>query len=80
MPNHHPETKENEYYCYNVKAEKGIPLRLRSLKTVRLGKQAYDLDGKKISTDYMLPLFVSKNELNTLNNIHEQELKEIRSK
>lgn len=63
----HPEQRENEIYLGNhcikgTNKSDTIEKHLNHLKTLRLGEQAYDLDGKKISQDYYRPLFVDKSE------------------
>lgn len=57
----HPETKENEVFVGNTNCTH-VPDHLAPLKTARLGEQAYDLDGKKISSDYMRPLIIGRSE------------------
>lgn len=44
--------------------EKGvqIPQKYRSLKTIRLGKQAYCVHGRPISRHYCLPVFINESE------------------
>lgn len=36
---------------------------LECLKTLRLGEQAYDINGKPLSKDYCLPVFINASEL-----------------
>lgn len=52
----------NEIFVGNVPAKEGVPEYLSGLKTVRLGEQALDIDGNKISKDYMLPMFINRSE------------------
>lgn len=48
---------------------------LRHLKTLRLGDQAVDLAGKKLPTDYALPMLLCRSELPEYNRIMEQRMK-----
>lgn len=57
----HPEASDKEIFVGNTNATK-IPEHLTALKTVRLGEQAYDLDGKKIPKEYMRPLIIGRSE------------------
>ena len=57
----HPEASDNEIFVGNTTST-AVPEYLVALKTVRLGDQAYDLDGKKISKDYMRPLIIGRAE------------------
>lgn len=52
----------------DVSKKKGIPDHLSSLKTVRLGEQALDVDGKAIGHDY-LPMFIKRSEADLYNRI-----------
>ena len=62
---------ETEFFVGNTNVQKGavIPEYLKSFTTVRLGNIAYDIHGVKIPTDYMLPLFIGKSELNKYNSV-----------
>jgi hypothetical protein len=53
--------KDNEIFVGNTR-EKEIPHYLSSLKTIRLGKQALDINGKYIDPAYMRPMFIGKSE------------------
>jgi len=59
---YHPEQTADEVFVGNTRSVSGIPSHLSGLKTARLGRVAYDLDGKKIANDYMLPLLIGKEE------------------
>lgn len=64
------EKKSNEVFLGNTNKIKNFPPpHLSSLKTIRLGKQAYYIDGTKISTDYCLPIFIDKSEYDRYNQI-----------
>lgn len=54
--------RKDEIFVGNVKTEKGVPEHLRWMKTVRLGEQALDIEGKPIDPAYMRPLFVGRSE------------------
>ncbi len=62
------ELAKDEVWLGNTKGnkdwEKGvdIPNHLAHLKTIRLGEQAYDIDGKPLSRDYCRPLIINKSE------------------
>ena len=64
----HHELAKGEVWVGNTSGddhlEKGVevPVRYRSLKTVRLGKQAYDVHGLPLSRHYCLPLIVHVSE------------------
>lgn len=74
MRKYHDECKENEVFVGNTEVEKSREY----LKGVnyRLGNQAYDYYGKKIPTDYMLPLYISKGDFDKYNSIMEESCKE----
>lgn len=50
-----------------------IPERYKKLKTIRLGEQAYDIDGHPISRDYCRPLIIHKSEIQEFRRIEESE-------
>jgi hypothetical protein len=54
----HPEQSPNETFVGNTDASEGVPAHLRGLRTARVGTYALCIDGKRIPTDQMLPLFV----------------------
>lgn len=49
-----------------------IPLRYRTLKTIRLGEQAYCVHGLPISRDYCRPLIIHKSEENEYYKLQKQ--------
>jgi len=53
----------NEIFVGNTNAEGGITVHLRVLKTIRLGEQALDIEGKRLDPDHMLPLFIHQSEV-----------------
>lgn len=63
----HPEKRVDEIWLGNT-CIKGFNKSnttekyLSHLKTLRLGNQAYDCDGKEISQDYYRPLFIHESE------------------
>ncbi|EKP0311722.1 hypothetical protein ACTG16_23440 [Aeromonas sp. 23P] len=61
------EASQNEVFIGNVSSIKGapvcIPEYLNGLKTIRLGKQAYSLEGGKLSPKEFLPLFIDRSEV-----------------
>lgn len=65
--------KPNEIFCGNHPANEGIPVYLRSLKTIRIGEQALDIHGKKLPKNYMLPIFICRSELSAYNTIMMKE-------
>lgn len=60
---HHPEMKKEEVFVGNTDTG-GVPQYLiKRLETARVGGQAYDIYGKKLSPDHhMLPLFIGRSE------------------
>lgn len=74
------ELKEKEHFLGNHDVREGLKLPdyLSGLKTIRLGEQAYDLNGEPIERSYYRPLIVHASEYQLYNNIMEQRLKEIR--
>ncbi len=61
----HPEQAEDEVFIGNTCTEGGVPSHLVSLRTARLGRVAYTVDGsEKLPADYMRPLFIGKSEQN----------------
>lgn len=66
MAKHHIEARAGEVFVGNHSYESGEPVRvpdyLSSLKTVRLGNQAYDIEGNKLSREQFRPLFIDKSE------------------
>lgn len=63
----HPEKKQNEIWLGNYQIggqypSTSIEKYLKHLKTLRLGIQAYDYEGKEISQEFYRPLFIDKSE------------------
>lgn len=74
----HPEQKPNEVYLGNT--IDGIKEHLSDLKTIRLGKQAYDLKGIKIkSPTAYKPIFISKDEYQVYDRIMTERCRIARS-
>lgn len=60
----HKELRDGEVFVGNTnKIDSYPPEHLKSLKTIRLGKQAFDITGSKLSTDYCLPVFIHSSEM-----------------
>ena len=60
----HEELKEGEVWVFNSDANKPLPFNSDgALKTMRFGKQALDINGHKLSPDYILPVYIHKSEL-----------------
>ena len=51
---------------------------LKCLKTLRLGEQAYDIDGIPLSKDYCLPMFINVSELRLYDKIMTDRVRKIR--
>lgn len=51
---------QDEVFVGNTHTKGGVPEYLRGLKTVRLGDQALDIEGKKLAQSYMRPLFIGR--------------------
>lgn len=51
-----------------------IPKHLEHLKSVRLGEQAYCIEGKPLSRDYCRPLIIGKYEYDEYNRIYAQRM------
>lgn len=73
----HIERKHDEVFAGNTSAE-GVPAYLSELKSARLGEQAFDIEGRKISSAYMRPLFVGQSEADRYDAIMMQRLSEAR--
>ena len=72
------ELKEGEIFLYNQSASKPLEWSDK-LKTLRLGKQAFDIHGKKLDKSYMLPVFIHKSESAELDRLWAIKRKKIRS-
>ena len=72
------ELRENEVFLCNTSDIQNFPRpELRNLKTIRMGDQAYDINGKKLSTEYCRPVFIQKSELDLYNRIMNDKYKRI---
>lgn len=70
------ELKEGEVWVFNSTANEPLPFNKDGkLKTMRFGKQALDINGHKLSPDYVLPVFIHKTELDLLNRLWGEQLK-----
>lgn len=60
----------------NERWKKGvdIPKEYADLKTIRLGEQAYCIDGKPLSRDYCLPLIIKKSEEEEYSKIYQSKM------
>lgn len=62
----HPERQEHEAFLGNVNLKENdnaLPRKLQHIKSMRLGKQAYDSKGNPINICDYSPLFINKEEL-----------------
>jgi hypothetical protein len=69
-----PEARADESFVGNIRAG-DMPAHLSSLKTARLGAQAYDIHGAKLDPGYMLPLFIGRAELGAYDRIMMDRMK-----
>ena len=69
------EIGKNEIFIGNVFVSDGIKDYLKSLKTIRLGNLALDINGEKLSPTYCLPMFICKSEIGVLENIRRERFK-----
>jgi hypothetical protein len=60
MAHHEPCPADEQFLGNCYYHTNGIPLHLKTLKTLRIGQVAYDLDGKEIPE--MRPLFIKRTE------------------
>ena len=67
--NQYTGAKPDEVFVGNTETKNGIPEHLRGLRTARLGKQALDIEGKKIEPEYMRPLFIGRAEADAYDRI-----------
>ena len=75
------EIGRNEIFLGNTRTDNPSTNRdyLSHLKTLRLGKQALDLDGKPIDPSEYVPLFVHKSEIDEYNRVMEKQVSNIRN-
>lgn len=64
---HHPGQQANEKWVGNTGS--AMPTRLSGFATARLGGIAYDIEGKRIPSEQMLPLFIGNAELERYNDV-----------
>lgn len=61
------EAKQTEVFVGNTSSEGGAPVRipeyLSGLATARLGEQAYDIEGRRLSRDHYRPVFIGRSEV-----------------
>lgn len=69
--------KNNEVWLGNHDLSKSLD-HLKGLKTLRLGEQAYDYDGHKLSPEYYRPLFVAQEEEGEYDRIMIERIRRIR--
>jgi hypothetical protein len=67
--NHYTGAQPDEVFVGNTHTKNEVPEYLRGLKTVRIGDQALDIEGKKIDQEYMRPLFIGRAEVEEYNRI-----------
>lgn len=67
----HRERQPDEIWVGNTKTKELLSTltKFKSLKTLRVGQQAFDIRGKKLNRQYMKPLFVNKSEENMYDKI-----------
>lgn len=76
---YHPEQEIDEIYLGNTWPDE-IPRYLSALKTIRIGRQPYDIDGNELAlTVRARPLFVGCDEYDAYNWIMEARLSAIRN-
>jgi len=71
------ELQKNEVWVFNSDAN-NLPNRGGKLKTMRFGKQALDINGKKLNPEFILPVFINESELDILDKLWNEELEIIR--
>lgn len=74
---YHPECESNEIFVGNVLLSMFPAPYLKSLQTIRIGIQAYEIDGKPIDICYMRPMFVGKTEASEYDRIMMDRLRTI---
>lgn len=63
-----------EKWIFNSNANSDLAADWPGLKTIRMGVQALDIDGKAIPQDCMRPVFVHESELDELDRIWTRKL------
>jgi hypothetical protein len=61
--------RADEVFVGNVPAKTGVPEYLTSLRTARLGEKALDIEGRPLSPEHMLPLFIGRTEADAYDRI-----------
>lgn len=69
LMSHYTGARADEVFVGNTATKNGVPEHLRELRTARLGEQALDIEGKKLSQDYMRPLFIGRSEADAYDRI-----------
>lgn len=72
------ELKEGEIWLGNTGIF--IPSCYSNLKTIRLGEQAYDINGQPLNRNYIRPLILHKSEEEMYNKIYTDRMEEIANK
>lgn len=74
------ELAKDEIWLGNTDVRQGlkVPDYCKNLKTIRLGEQAFCIEGTKLSPEYMRPLIVNKSEAQAYDNIMMQRVKDAR--
>lgn len=75
----HPEQQPDEHWVGNTPTATWPRPYLASLKTTRLGEQAYCIDGAKLDPREYRPLFIGASEYAAYDRIMMQRLSDIRS-
>ena len=74
---YHPKLGLNEVFVGNTNDTGEMPTHLRTLKTVRLDKEAYDIHGKLLKkSDKCVAIIMNKSDLNEYNRIMEYRSRE----
>jgi hypothetical protein len=69
----------NEVFLGNTNSTE-IPEQYRSLKSIRLGEQAFDINGKPLSKNHYRPLIISKTEEAAYDKIYGARMSDARYK
>lgn len=73
------ELAKDEIWLGNTKGTE-IPKHYKSLKTIRVGNQAYDIKGNKLDINYCRPLILNKSELEAYEKIYAARMENARYK
>jgi hypothetical protein len=77
---YHPDTRPDEQFVGNHVTWQTFLAEIAALPTLRLGAIAYDLDGKKISPNYMRPVFIGKSDYDRYDKAMQAELSRIHNR